>query len=351
MIIYSKSSGLADSAVGKLETPIKMVIEHESDMQTKKGGICDWLFNVERSGKFGETIIGQNEFDVFRAAPEGSGAENDTISETYRKFIEHIQFMKEFTITAEMMEDANYGVAQDAKRRAENFTRAYYKTMHKICEYALSCGTSLNGTFAKANLDLTAPDGLPLFSAYHKYGIGNAEGTQANYFYGDIFGTGTDGRKANTAVFEQALGELAVKIRNMKDENGEVLGYTADTIILPGNRPLAEAVAKKVCGSEGALGNGYNDINLQYGNWNIVVMPNWQTSDDRVMIMSSEANKNLSGNMFFNRVPLTVSNWVDHHTGNYIWGGRCRFGVGFGTYKHILLAVDSSSAVAGAVAL
>ena len=124
MIIYSKSSGLANSAIGKLETPIKMVIEHESDMQTKKGGICDWLFNVERSAKFGETIVGQNEFDVFRAAPEGSGAENDTISETYRKFIEHIQFMKEFTITAEMMEDANYGVAQDAKRRAENFTRA-----------------------------------------------------------------------------------------------------------------------------------------------------------------------------------------------------------------------------------
>ena len=351
MIIYSKSSGLADSAIGKLETPIKMVIEHESDMQTKKGGICDWLFNVERSGKFGETIVGQNEFDVFRAAAEGSGAENDTILETYRKFIEHIQFMKEFTITAEMMEDANYGVAQDAKRRAENFTRAYYKTMHKICEYALSSGTLPSGTFAKAKLDLTAPDGLPLFSAFHTYGIGDTKGKQSNYYYGDIFASGTDNRKASTQVFEEALGELAVKIRNMKDENGEVLGYTADTIILPGNRPLAEAVAKKVCGSEGALGNGYNDINLQYGNWNIVVMPNWQTDDDRVMIMSSEANKNLSGNMFFNRVPLTVSNWVDHHTGNYIWGGRCRFGVGFGTYKHILLAVDSASSVAGATAL
>ena len=351
MIIYSKSSGLADSAIGKLETPIKMVIEHESDMQTKKGGICDWLFNVERSGKFGETIVGQNEFDVFRAAAEGSGAENDTISETYRKFIEHIQFMKEFTITAEMMEDANYGVAQDAKRRAENFTRAYYKTMHKICEYALSSGTQTSGTFAKANLDLSAPDGLPLFSADHTYGINDTKGTQSNYFWGDIFGTGSDTRRASTAVFEEALGELAVKIRNMKDENGEVLGYTADTIVLPGNRPLAEAVAKKVCGSEGALGNGYNDINLQYGNWNIIVMPNWQTADDRVMIMSSEANKNLSGNMFFNRVPLTVSNWVDHHTGNYVWGGRCRFGVGFGTYKHILLAVDSASAVSEASAL
>jgi hypothetical protein len=241
------------------------------------------------------------------------------------------------------MEDANYGIAADAKRRAENFTRAYYKTMHKICEYALANGTSKSGTWARAKLDLTAPDGLALFASEHKWGGNKKSGKQSNYFYGEMFGS--------TTAFEDALGELANKIRNMKDENGEILGYTADTIILPGNRPAAEAIAKKVCGSEGALGNGYNDINLQYGNWNIVIMPDWQTTDDRVMIMSSEANKNLCGNMFFNRVPLTISNWVDNHTGNYIWNGRCRFGVGFGSYKHILLAVNSSSAVSGATQL
>ena len=349
MIIYSKNSGIADSAIGKLETPIKMVIEHESDVLTKKGGVCDWLFNIEKSSKFGETIVGQNEFDVFHAATEGEGAENDNIIETYRKFIEHIQFMKEFTITAEMMEDANFGVAADAKRRAENFTRAYYKTMHKICEYALAKGHVGSGFFAGAHLDLNAPDGNPLFYSKHTYG--KDLGVQSNFFWGDIFGSGEADRRPLTQVFEEALSELSVKLRNMKDENGEALGYTADTIILPGNRPLAETVAKKVCGSEGALGNGYNDINLQFGNWNIVIMPGWQTEDDRVMIMSSEANRNLSGNMFFNRVPLTVSNWVDHHTGNYIWGGRCRFGVGFGNYKHILLAVDSATKVNGAEAL
>ena len=351
MIIYSKNSGFTNAAVGKLETPIKMVIEHESDLLTKKGGICDWLFNVEKSGKFGETIVGQNEFDVFRAAAEGAAAESDTIRETYRKFIEHIQFMKEFTITAEMMEDANYGVAQDAKRRAENFTRAYYKTMHKICEYALANGTASSGSFAGASIDLTAPDNLPLFASSHVWGsTEGVNGTQSNLFWGDIFRSGED-RVASAGAFEEALSELSVKLRNMKDENGEVLGYTADTIILPGNRPLAEQLTKKVCGSEGALGNGYNDINLHFGNWNVVVMPNWQTTDDRVMIMSSEANKNLSGNMFFNRVPLTVSNWVDNHTGNYMWCGRCRFGVGFGTYKHILMAIDSASAVEGATQL
>lgn len=345
-IVYSKFSGNGNAAIGKLETPIKMVIEHESDLLTKQGGIRDWLFNVEKSTRFGETIIGQNEFDVFQAAQEGAGAENDSLGETYRKFIEHIQFMKEFTITAEMMEDASYGVAADAKRRAENFTRAYYKTMNKICECALINGLNTTATFAKATLDLSAPDGKALFSSSHKWGGADNVGTQSNLYWGDVFSTGEkSARTPSAAVFEKTLSKLAVLLRNMKDENGEPLGYTADTLILPGNRPMAESIAKKVCGSEGALGNGYNDINLQYGNWNIVVMPGWQSADDRIMVMSSEANRNLSGNMFFNRVPLSVSNWVDHHTGNYIWNGRCRFGVGFGTYKHILLAVDATDSV------
>ena len=352
MIVYSKSTGLNNAAIGKLETPIKMIIEHESDILTKKGGICDALFNVEKSSRFGETIVGGTDFNIFTATAEGEAAPQDTVVETYQKFIEHIQFMKEFTITAEMMEDAQFGVAQDAKRRAENFTRAYYKTINKICEYALMNGTQASGSFARATLDLTAPDGKPLFSSEHTYGTPDMNGTQSNFFWGDIFKSGTQGARAASAeAFEEALSELSIKLRNMKDENGEPLGYTADTIILPGNRIVSESIAKKVCGTEFTLGSASNDINLCYGNWNIVIMPNWQTEDDRVMIMSSEANKNLAGNMFFNRVPLTVTNWVDHHTGNYIWNGRCRFGVGFGTYKHILLAVDSESAVGGATAL
>lgn len=355
MIIYSKSSGLNNAAIGRLETPIKMIIEHESDIQKKKGGVCDWLFNVEKSNRFGETIVGGNEFDIFRAAAEGEAAESDTIIETYSKFIEHIQFMKEFTITAEMMEDANFGIAADAKHRAENFARAYYKTINKICEKSIVNATVTSAHYANTTIDLTTPDGKPLFHNSHKWGSSStsAYGTQCNYFFGDILSSYDEyGERVYTAArFEEMLYVLAGKLRNMKDENGSPLGYTADTIILPGNQPKLESIVKKVCGSAGSLGNGYNDINLHYGNWNIVVIPSWNPSDMRFMVMSSEANKNLCGNMFFNRVPLTVTNWIDHHTGNYIWNGRCRFGVGFGTYKHILLAVDSDTEIANANSL
>ena len=127
--IYSESNGLNDSKIGRLATPLKMVIEAESDSQRKKGGALDWLFNIERSSRYGETIQYQDEFGAFTATPEGTGAESDSIVDTYRKFIEHIPFMKEFTITKQMMDDSVFGIGSDAKRRAQNFVRAYYPTI------------------------------------------------------------------------------------------------------------------------------------------------------------------------------------------------------------------------------
>ena len=343
MIIYSKGSG-TNATIGKLETPIKMVIERESDLLGKKGGICDWLFNVETSNRFGETVVGQTDFGTFLATAEGEEALQDTLKEYGTKFIEHIQYTKEFVISAEMMEDANFGLAADARRRAESFVRAYHRTRNKICELALCCGMTEMLSYANAEIDLTCMDGKPLFSDSHKYGT---RGTQSNYFYGEYTTFGDDEHR-DPSRFAEALYSLSHKLRCMMDDNGEALGYTADTIILPGNRPALEATVKAVCGSDKAPFSTDNSINLHYGNWNIIIFPDWYASKDTFMIMSSEANKNLCGNMFFNRVPLTVTNWVDHHTGNYIWNGRCRFGIGFGSYKHMILAVDTETATSDA---
>ena len=258
MIVYSKNSGYHDAAIGRIETPIKMIIEHESDLLTEKGGICDALFNVEKSQRFGETIVGGNEFDSIQYTAEGGNAVQDTTLESYQKFIEHIQFTKEFVVTAEMMEDANYGVAADAKHRAENFVRASYKTMNKICEHALINGTQINTDIAGAVIDLTTGDDNPLFFNRHGWGVGDTYGEQSNYFYCNIFSS--DGTSVSADYFEESLYALASKIRNMKDESGEPMGYTADTIIIPGNNPRVESVVKKVCGSYGSTGNGNNDV-------------------------------------------------------------------------------------------
>ena len=83
MIIYSKSSGINNAAIGKLETPIKMIIEHESNELTKRADIVNTLFNVEKSNRFGETIVGGNEFDMFLATEEGAAAPGESVRDTY----------------------------------------------------------------------------------------------------------------------------------------------------------------------------------------------------------------------------------------------------------------------------
>ena len=288
--------------------------------------------------------MGESDFDTFQSKGEGQEAENDSVEGTFKKTIEHIEFGKEFTITRKMADDAKFGMGTNMKNKPKKFVRAYYKTRVKIAAQALINGTKKSMVFNKATVDLTCNDELPLFSNAHTFSTEKMKGkTQSNYFYGDL--------TSDAAKLEEQLGVLANRVRNFKDENGEVMEYVADVVIIPCNRPKLENLMKKVIGSERTAGSNNNDINTQYGNWTLVVLDGWETTDDRFMVMSSEANENLLGNMFYNRVPLDITSDIDKHTRNYFWNGYCRFGVGFNTWKHIALAVNSSSAVSGATSL
>lgn len=344
-ITYSKLSGKNDPFYGKFEHPIKALIENESNSWEKKKDILDFLFNVEKSNRHSETIMGQSDFGEFEHVVEGAGAENDTVGKTFHKTIEHIPFMKEFTITKEMADDAQMGMGTNMKALPKAFVRAYYRTRTRLAAQALINGTNSSMKFNKATVDLTVGDGLSLFSNAHKYAQEKFSGkTQSNYFYSSAL-------CATAAEFQKSLATLSNKMRNFKDENGETMDYVADIVIIPSNRPGLEEIAKAVIGSEKTTGTGNNDINTQYGNWSLVILPGWETTDDRFMIMSSDANQALSGSMFYNRVPLDVRNFIDDHTRNFVWNGYCRFGIGFTTWKHALLAVDSDSTVTGATNL
>ena len=343
-IIYSKMSGKNDPMFGKFEHPIKALIENESNLCEKEKTILDVLFNVEKSNRYAETIMGESDFDTFMTKGEGENAEDDTVQKTYDKTISHITFAKEFKITREMAEDAKFGIGANMKNKPKKFVRAYYKTKIKLAAQALINATGASFTFNKSTVDLTTGDKLPLFHNKHTYFTEKMAGqTQSNYFYGDI--------TADVDTFQKTLALLANKLRNFKDENGDVLGYTADTLVIPCNRPDLELMAKAVIGTERVAGSNYNDINTQYGNWTLVVLDYWESDKDEIMVMSSEANENLLGNMFFNRVKLDITSGVDDHNRNYYWNGYCRFGVGFTTWKHILRAVNSDSAVANADAI
>lgn len=326
---------------GKFIAPIKAFIEDESDAQQKAKTVLDTLFNIEKSDRFAETIVTDGDFDTFRAQKEGQRAENMAYDGGYKKTIEHIEYSGEFTITRKMAADSKLGIAANISRAPRKFVRAYYKTRTKVATEALINATKANATILGEDVDLTTGDDKPLFSSEHTFSTSKMKGKKGtNYFYGNF--------TADNTSFEKALNILANKMRNFQTENGDPMEYVPDILIIPGNRPELEMRAKQVIGTERTTGSNNNDINTQMGNWTLVVLSNWQTDDDRFMLMSSAANKQLDGNMFYNREKLDIMNEIDIHTRNLIYSGYCRFGVGFGTWKHILLAVNSGGTVSGA---
>lgn len=359
--LMSKKSGLNDAAYGKIETPLRMVIQHESDALAKKQEYVTKLFVEMPSKRFAETIVGGNEFGDFEITGEGEGAKNDSVEETYRAIIRPLQFTKEFAITAEMIEDANYGLAADARRKAEDFTRAYYRTQTRFSSALLVQGTKKQMIFNGTTYDIGAPrhandtaGNQPLFYNAHNYGAKGASTTQSNYFYDTNLANAAAGNAVLDEVKFEALVDMAAfRIFNMKDENGNALGYAADTLVLPANRQNLARIAKKVFASfqlGGGTGGTNLSNNLLYNAMTLIIDPFWQADKNEFILMSSEANKALGGNVFVNRVGLDLMSWVDKHTRNLITNGRSRFGVGNGSYKHIVRVTEVNNA-AGASAL
>lgn len=330
-IVYTKanSTGISGGVNDMVDSSVRLLLEHENQKMSAKDRLCDVLFNVEDSQKYAEILATHSGFSTFKPAAEGAAAKDLTAKEVARNVVEHVQFMGEFAISANMTEDAGCGLGADARKLVKNFISSYYRTRDLLAESSLIYCRTPSMNFGSTTVSIKCPDGKPLICKEHALGAGK----QTNYYYSER----AAGQELSVELIQDYLNKLNVKMRCMYDENFDYLGYEADTIILPGDNPKLEKLVKQAVGSSYACGSDVNAVNTEYGKWKIVVLPHWGSANtDEFMVMSSEANRELGGNMFFNRVPLTVKSWEDYHTGNRMWTGRCRMSVGFGTYKHII---------------
>ncbi len=303
MIIY-KQSGTDPNC--KLGHEIRQIIERKNDFMRKAESAAGVLFCREiGNGKKAFEAVCHNDLESYP---------------------EHVKLEKEFTIPQKWIEKSLCGdlcetkeAIDNIRRRSERILCLYYRFARSMLETALANATAPQTCYEGFVLNLCTPDGEPLFSENHFFGD---TGRQSNLLKGSFLG---DEKKTSAS-----LDFLAGKLADMKDEYGEPLRYVADTIIIPSNRTdlylkfIRAIAAQDKC------------------KWNLVIL-DWRSDDDRFMIMSSDANRELGGNIFFNQVPLVVTSWTDQYTGNYIVDSSCRFNVKFGTYKHILLAIDTAS--------
>lgn len=349
MSIYSANlSGVSadqHARIGKISAALGMYVDHESDVLAKDGTYVDLLYAKRNANSAQYAISSRNELGTLSVTEEGDKANNGRIKELRSLIITPWQFMKTFNVTQTMIEDSNF---DEMKTGSQDLVRAYYRTRNRLANLGFIGGLSGNADFGGKNISCVTPDGVSLFNVAHLYTEDNL--TQSNRF-SDVRGSGVN---CDSAYIEAALSVLSSKGRMLKDENGDPTGFFFDTIIVPAGNGKLCANIRKACGSPFVAGTDHNDINVKYGLWNVVELPYWTTTKDEFILMSSEANEQLGGNLFIDRIPFGVEAQNYGNSATIELTGRCRMGIGFGNYKHILhfesLANGSSTLTDGGTA-
>lgn len=319
-------------------TLLDSAIYDEDAQQNDYDDLVKAIAVEKKSKRWGEkstTIGGLGDYEV---KTEGADAAEDTYVEGYSKFVEHMTFAKDFSISKEMRDDNQL---DEAMTKAKNMVSAYKRTRAKYASQMLtsSVGATTTMTFGgRSGIDISGADGLALFNAAHplknSFVSGTTNVTECNLF-SDVLGSDAS-----------ILNKAANRLRNFKDDRGEVLGFDADTIILPGNDPEYEDFVKRVIGSDGEVGSNHNDINTQRGKWKLVVDYLWTpASGHPSILMSSKALKALEGTKFYDRTPLDIENEVKISSRNMVYNGFARFAMAFTNWRHVLM-LGSSDATA-----
>lgn len=321
-VIFSKSSGAANDYWNEWADMIQMKMKDTDNEKNNDDELVNALFNVKKSKRFGEKIAGLSTFGNFEAVDEGAEAPADTLKETEPKLITHSEFKKLFEVTKTMKEDLQFDIVAT---KAAAYVRAYKRSRAEFASAALTSAAKTFTYGTKTGLDSTTADGLALFDKAHT-GLTDVA-TQSNVFT-NAFGND-----------DAMLNRLANIGMNFKNATGHVMGYTFDTLIVPGNAYRLITLGKKIINSDQQVGSSFNDVNVNKGIWKLVVDHHWQVADgtEPYIIMSSQANKDLMGSMFYDRTPLEIEQDVDVRTQNLISSGRGRFSAGFGDWRHIIM--------------
>lgn len=321
-IIFGKMSGLNDSIYGKSEAPIKAFLEENVKAYTDMSFV-EKVFKMMSSDNYGEKLTSLTSLaQGFMPVGEGGAYPKDDRQEGYSKFMEHETWKDSFTVTKEMMEDSKL---LDLNRTgAKGFIDAYALTREKYgASILVGAVNGTSTTFRGMKVDCTCNDGLSIFSTAHTSATGNAN-VQSNKFSNEFS--------------EDALGLVETAMQNFYDDNGEILTVAPDTIIIANDAAMKKKVFAAI-GADKDPNTSNNAFNYVFGRWNVITSPYLNGLPKGAWILEdSKYNDNYNGLIWFDRIPLTVSSYIDENTDNNVWKGRSRFVAGCNDWRGIAVA-------------
>ena len=331
VIVRSTTNLANDNVWNEWSDQLAGVFHDEDTNQNDDDKLLKALFNVKKSDKFAEKAGTFGTFSNFVDKTEGANAADDDFEQGYFNVLQHSSFAKTVTLSRELADDANIDMM---KARARNMVKAYKRSKAQFGSDMLTGGEANTITYEGKTYSTLGGDGVSIFNVAHPYKSLTSV-TESNVF-------------TNPIATPEILNRYANIMRNFKDDKGHPLGLLADTIVIPGNAYKLEDLIKKIIGSDGEVGNDYNDINTQRGKWKLVVDHLWtptiaDQSAAPAIIMSSEANKDLMGNTFWDRVDLDIASEVETKSRNLVYNGYARWSAGFYNWRQVIMTGSTSN--------
>jgi hypothetical protein len=319
-MLITIASGLNDTQYGKIQAPVKQYIT-EQDEAWKQKSMLDLLFSTETSDNFGETYGGETALGDFVPGGENASYPENSFQDGYQKLIQDIEWRDRFSVSAKMVEDVKMG---KIKQGGNRFMGAYYRTREKYGADIYTKGQDTTMTFNGHTFDISGADGLALFSTAHTSKTGGYA-NQSNLYDG--------------SYSYDNLSKLEAYGHNIRDDEGNRLGVSYDTILVPNGQSAATVAADAAQTQaifEDLNGDGKPDSadragNYHFGRWNVVVWPylgiptTITTSNSYFILIDSTYLKDYSAMVWQTRKDLAVKSYVDENTDANIWKGRARF--------------------------
>lgn len=335
-IKFTKGSGLNDSIYGKSQEPIFAMVEQAVEAFEEKS-IVKEIFTMESSKNFAEKLTSETSLGGFEPVGESGAYPTSSFQEGYSKVIEPETWKNSFSVSQEMIEDANMG---KVKKPARSFALSWGRTREDFGAKLLMAGFSGSMTVGAKSFAATTADGANLFSTAHTSKTGGAA-NQSNFFNADIS--------------YDTICRMEENMQNFTDDDGNILNVMPDTIIVPNHAYIKDIVFNAV-GIEQKPGDANHTYNMQYGKWNIIVWPylnpyvsaltGLTAGKDPIIMMDSSFNEAFYGAVWFERVKLAIKSYVDENTDDNVWKGRARFNAGFNNWRAFAACYPGATATA-----
>ena len=319
-VIFSQSSGLADSIFGKSQAPIKAIIEQGVEA-FREQSMIDKIFYMDKTTNFAEVYTSETSLGDFADVGENGSYPETGMREGYSITIEPTTWKSSFAATQEMVEDAKIG---KIKSRANIFTTSYNRTREKFAAALLAGGVGNSVSFNSKTYSTPSADGVSRFHDEHP-SITDDSFTQSNRF--------------TNAFSLEVMDAMQEAMQDFRDDDGNLLNVAPDTIVIPNSAPLKRAVLEAI-GSELDPNSASNAANFQMGLWNVLVwnyLPKTLGGEPYFLMLDSKFNNDYMCLPWLDRLPLTVRSDIDPETDANIWRGRARFGAGFNNWRAIAI--------------